>query len=92
MCFAVAVNCRENFVPTAVASGRPRWRINPMNINYNLHDINRHYQDRWARASWVPVVSDAPRVASVTNGSDKGATTPAQVHATRRAYEQVLLI
>lgn len=26
-----------------------RRRINPMNINYNLHDINRHYQDSWPK-------------------------------------------
>lgn len=32
------------------------------------------------QTSWVPVVTDIPRVASVTNGLDKGATTPAQVH------------
>lgn len=31
------------------------------------------------QTSWVPVVTDIPRVASVTNGLDKGAATPAQV-------------
>ncbi|KYQ55434.1 Putative polypeptide N-acetylgalactosaminyltransferase 9 [Trachymyrmex zeteki] len=38
-------------------------------------------RDQWTggQTSWVPVVSDTPRVASVTNGLDKGATTPAQV-------------
>lgn len=31
------------------------------------------------QTSWVPVVTDTPRVASVTNGLDKGIATPAQV-------------
>lgn len=37
--------------------------IKPMNINYNLHDINRHYQDRWAKFSRAPVVADTDAAA-----------------------------
>lgn len=36
------------------------------------------------QTSWVPVVTDTPRVASVTNGLDKGATTSAQVRCMMR--------
>ncbi|KYN19343.1 Putative polypeptide N-acetylgalactosaminyltransferase 9 [Trachymyrmex cornetzi] len=47
-------------------------------------------RDQWTggQTSWVPVVTDTPRVASVTNGLDKGATTPAQVESLTRTYEQ----
>ncbi|EGI60094.1 hypothetical protein G5I_11728 [Acromyrmex echinatior] len=40
------------------------------------------------QTSWVPVVTDTPRVASVTNGLDKGATTPVQRESLTRTYEQ----
>jgi len=41
------------------------------------------------QTSWVPVVTDTPRVASVTNDLDKGATTSAQVCYTMRLRTSV---
>jgi len=41
------------------------------------------------QTSWVPVVTDTPRVASVTNDLDKGANTLAQVCYTMRLRTSV---
>lgn len=51
--------------------------INLMNTNYNLHDINRHYQFRWANfVGWyLLLLTYVKSRAFVTNGLDKDATT-----------------
>lgn len=59
---------RPKYVSPAIVNSRVKvscaqwWRINPMNINYNLHDINRHYRDSWPKfvdVHWLQTMLNA---------------------------------